>query len=74
MADFCRQCSLEFFGADYGDMEALGDDKDLKPGMGWSVLCEDCGPIVVDRAGSCIAEWCHKHGKENERKGSKGEA
>jgi len=67
MADFCKQCSMEIFGEDFGDMANLGklesgDLEKLKRGEGWSVLCEDCGSIVVNEEGECIAEWCKKHG------------
>ncbi len=60
MADFCKQCSMDMFGEDFGDMKGLGDGEPLKPGWGYQVLCEDCGPTLVDEDGKCIAD-CDKH-------------
>jgi hypothetical protein len=51
MADFCHQCSLDLFGFDSGDLANLGT---LEPGTGFSVICEDCGFILVDELGNCI--------------------
>ena len=60
MADFCKQCSIEMFGKDYGDLK-LGP---LKIGHGWVVLCEGCGPTMVDAEGQCTVKSClQKHGK-----------
>lgn len=52
MADFCRDCSLAMFGFDSRDLA------ELLPAEGYSnvkgnesgalVLCECCGPIIVD--------------------------
>ena len=60
MADFCRQCSLDLFGQDAGDLRGLGgkDDKPLEPGEGYLVICEGCGPTLVNKDGECIAEDC----------------
>ena len=62
MADFCKQCSLEIFLEDFGDLRGLGDGTPLPPGHGWSALCENCGPIVVDDEGNCISDNCDTHG------------
>ncbi len=59
MASFCKQCSIELFGEDFRDLANIGA---LEPGMGWCVLCEDCGWTIVDSDGKCIAERCSKHG------------
>lgn len=64
MADFCKQCSIDMFGEDTGDLANLGPADDLKPGEGWSALCETCGMIVVAQDGTCIADWCRFHGKD----------
>lgn len=58
MADFCKQCSIENFGEDFGDLAGLGNGSPLKPGEGWAVLCEGCGPTCVDDEGECIAKNC----------------
>lgn len=54
MADFCKQCSEETFGKDFGDLAGMPK---------YSVtLCEGCGPIQVDVDGSCISNDCiEKH-------------
>lgn len=51
MADLCRQCSIDTFGFDSGDLANLGP---LEPGTGHSVICEGCGFILVDESGNCI--------------------
>ena len=55
MADFCRQCTRKLFGVDAHD---YGNLKPLEPGMGYPVLCEDCGPIYVNDQGECISHTC----------------
>lgn len=63
MADLCRQCSIETWGKDVKDLCALGKGKPLAPGYGWSVICEGCGPTLVDNRGVCISNKCIKeHG------------
>ena len=51
MADFCYDCTAELFGDgkrnDFAD--EWGEDRDR-----WSVLCEGCGFIVVDKNGKKI--------------------
>ena len=67
MADFCMQCSIELFGEDCGDLANLYPDEELLPGYGWAVLCEGCGPAIVDYDGRCIAKHClKKHGEKND--------
>lgn len=64
MADFCKQCSIELLGKDFGDMKGLSTEEDTKNGLYCVVLCEGCGSIQVDHEGSCISEDCfRKHGK-----------
>lgn len=76
MSDFCKQCSIEKLGEDFRDL-AFGDYENNKDSQyvkfhdsvvaageyGYYVLCEGCGPIVVNDEGECIAEWCKEHGK-----------
>lgn len=51
MADFCKQCAEETFGADFGDLsEACGD------GQVAQVLCEGCGWIYVDHTGRRVSD------------------
>lgn len=53
MAEFCKQCSIDHFGEDFGDFKGIGgtDAKPLEEGYGYSVLCEGCGPILVNKEG-----------------------
>lgn len=45
MADLCKQCSVEIYGEDSGDLAGFED--------GTMVLCEGCGRwITVDAEGS----------------------
>ena len=48
MADFCAQCTFEILAEmpDLNDMTGEGDRL---------VLCEGCGPIVVDSDGFCVS-------------------
>lgn len=50
MADFCKQCSEELFLVDFGDMAGLipSDETAI------SVLCEGCGPTLVNPQGECL--------------------
>ena len=68
MADFCKQCSIDMFGEDCGDLKGMGNgvnrtQAELDDGMGWPVLCEGCGPTIVNDEGECIGKKClKKHG------------
>jgi hypothetical protein len=68
MADFCKQCSTEILGEDLKDLANLDPDgPPLKEGYGYNVLCEGCGPTLVDKEGNCILYGCDKkHGRKNE--------
>jgi hypothetical protein len=52
MASFCKQCSIELFGKDYGDFADL-----CKPGECTVVLCEECGIIEVDETGENVTDY-----------------
>ena len=56
MADFCRDCSLEFLGEDTGDLAGLTTADETSRGLYASVLCEDCGSILVDHEGRKVAD------------------
>lgn len=63
MADFCKQCSLDIWGEDFGDMANISKPEDTVKGLYASVICEDCGIIQVDHEGNCIThESKPKHG------------
>lgn len=68
MADFCKQCSIDHFGEDMKDLANLGDVSTLKPGEGWTAICEGCGLTVVNNEGECILDDCSMHGTQTERK------
>jgi hypothetical protein len=62
MADFCKQCSIEYFGKDYGDLAEVTQRADWNNGLANVVLCEGCGPVQVDPEGRCTSEDCLKKG------------
>lgn len=65
MAEFCKQCSIEIFGADYGDFVGISIEEATKAGLYPIVLCEHCGPCQVDHEGTCVSPDCYeKHGKD----------
>lgn len=64
MAAFCRQCSIEMFGEDYGDLSGQISKTQVEAGLAAAVLCEDCGPTLVDHKGTCVSPVCSKgHGE-----------
>lgn len=60
MADFCKQCSLELFNEDCEDLRGLITEEEVRDGKGALVICEGCGPTLVDHEGKCIAGDCLK--------------
>lgn len=65
MADFCKLCSIDNFGEDFGEMAGISSEADTRAGRFAGVLCEDCGLIQVDREGQCVSLDCLKrHGIE----------
>lgn len=46
MADFCKDCAIEMFGRDTGDLKGLITEDDFKAGYAMPVICE-----VVDVSG-----------------------
>ena len=61
MADFCKGCSIDILGEDFGDLKGLSTEDDTSNGLFSVVLCEGCGPIQVDHEGTCISQDCEKH-------------
>lgn len=60
MAEFCKQCSIDTFGKDFGDFKGMAPEE--SEGLYPIVLCEGCGPIQVDNEGSCVSNDClEKH-------------
>jgi len=67
MTDFCKQCSIELFGKDFGDLKGITSRKDWEQGKAVVVICEGCGIIQVDPDGRCISQDCLKnHGRKEE--------
>ena len=66
MAEFCRQCAADMFGTatDFADdFAGLTSPEAWAAGRAAVVLCEGCGPILVDPGGSCVSPDCLKrHG------------
>lgn len=61
MADLCQQCSIEIYGEDSRDLAELTNPpnawvtiEDRPHIQGYEVLCEGCGPTLVDREGRCL--------------------
>jgi hypothetical protein len=71
MSDYCRACSEEIFGKDYGDMAGLVEEAQVAQGLAAAVLCEGCGPIQVDHQGRCLSGGCLKDGEEGHGLGVK---
>lgn len=66
MADFCKQCSIEIFGEDFGDLRGLSTPGDTEQGLYAVVICEGCGGTQVDHEGKCVSDHCLKgHGKDD---------
>lgn len=62
MADFCKQCSLEFFGEDTKDCSGLITPEEVTTGLGAVVICEGCGiGIRVDHEGKCLDHTDEQH-------------
>jgi hypothetical protein len=47
MADFCKACSIQVFGEDYGDLAGLTTPENVADGLYCNVLCKGCGAIQV---------------------------
>lgn len=56
MADFCLQCNLDMHFGPYSDFDHLQEM--YGPGTYIGVLCEGCGPTVVDLKGRCVSGDC----------------
>jgi hypothetical protein len=65
MADFCQQCTMTTFGPETRDLAGLSTPEDTVKGLYAVVLCEGCGPTLVDHEGKCMCEDCLEgHGKQ----------
>jgi hypothetical protein len=57
MAEFCRQCTMHYFGPEWADrndfVNAVPPPDDVH-GYTMDVLCEGCGPTTIDHTGACI--------------------
>lgn len=63
MADFCKQCSEDIFGEDFGELAGLIKEEQVTQGFYAVAICEGCGYTLVDHTGKCVAIDCiKKHG------------
>lgn len=68
MADFCRQCSLDGFGEDWGDLANISTPEDTAKKLYARVICEGCGVTSVDHEGVCVSPVCREqHGSPDVR-------
>ena len=58
MADFCKQCSIDMFGEDFGDLAGITTEEDTQNDRAVLVMCEGCGPTYVDHTGKCVSGTC----------------
>lgn len=58
MADFCKQCSIDHFGRDFGELAGITTPEGWQDGRAHIVICEGCGVIQVDPDGNCVSEDC----------------
>ena len=63
MADFCRQCSIDHFKEDFGDLKGITKEEHWQKAMACQVICEGCGYIQVDPDGNCVSPDCVEKGK-----------
>jgi hypothetical protein len=63
MADFCKSCSIEYFGKDLRDLAGITRKSAEQEGLAAIVICEGCGVIQVDHEGNCISTDCLKSGQ-----------
>lgn len=66
MADFCKDCSENHFGEDYGELAGITTPAAFAELRAAVVICEGCGPIQVDPDGRCVSSDCVIHGKSPE--------
>jgi len=63
MADFCKQCSIDILGQDFGDLAGFTSVRDWEKGLAVIEICEGCGIINVDPLGNCVSQHCSCNGK-----------
>lgn len=51
MAEFCKNCGIEMWGFDNQDWAGVSTPEDTEKGLYAPVLCESCGPCLVDHTG-----------------------
>lgn len=54
MADFCKECSIETFGKDFGDFAGIITEEQFKSNNEYYELCEGCGYARIDHEGNRI--------------------
>ena len=61
MAEFCKQCSEDIFGRDFGDLANLSRPIDTLFSRYPVVVCEGCGVTQVNHKGFCIHHVQERH-------------
>lgn len=56
MADFCQDCAKALFGQDTKDLANLLPPEEYSDDCGALVLCECCGPVIVDINGKRMSK------------------
>lgn len=72
MAEFCTDCAKDLCftpenGIDF-DYAGLITEEQFKQGLGMPVLCESCGPTMVDHEGNCLGHCDDKKHQERHTK------
>ena len=63
MADFCKACSIDVFGEDFGNLAGITKQEYWEANTANLALCEDCGYIQIDPDGNCVSTDCLNKGK-----------
>lgn len=58
MADYCKDCSTNIFGKDYGELAGISTEEQTRNGLYPVVICEGCGIVQVDHTGKCVSTDC----------------
>ena len=64
MSDYCKQCSMELFNKDNGELANLVTELDRVNKHSAMVLCEGCGFTCVDHEGKCIGNCTKDHAND----------
>ncbi len=60
MANFCRDCSIDLFGKDFGDLAGITTKRETELGRYYFAICEGCGHVMVDHEGVVVERLMEK--------------